>query len=364
MHSQVGIIVGAVASALFGLYVFVPDGGLRTFDDGLGRWQPMVWNAPAVAHSTSSEQKEESQFPLHPCYEEEVTDENQFQFIGHEDIMKRLQALSDLYGPEIWPLIPPQVPLSRVLQFHQAVVEILSILWPQVIIYLLPYLLDIVLAQKTCVLRKLQKLYKAEKHKNVELLAGQKSKESLDKEKIRDEDEEKRPTTSEQSEQERTETLDDARVNEDWVREIIVEGLRELLDDANASDDRVRAIVVEGLSELLGDAKANDERVRQIMVEGPSEHLGDAKANDEPVRQIMVEGPSELLGDAKANDDRVKEIRVEGPSELPDSEGLPEKRRRPGRRNSKRDHKLEAEKRKRKQAEKKAALAGVAEGSP
>ncbi len=319
MSSHVRIIVGAVVSSLFGLYVFVPDSGLRTCDYWLGIWQPMVWNAPAVAHSTSSEQKEESQFPLHPCYEEEVMDENQFQFIGHEDIMKRLQALSDLHGPEIGPRIPPRVPLSRMLRFHQSIVEIFSILWPQFIIYLLPYLLDIVLAQKACVLRKLQKLYQAEKHKNVELLAGQKSKESLDKAKNRDVDEEERPTTLEQSEQERTETLD--------------------------------------------DAKANDDRVRKIMVEGPSELLDDAKANDDRVRKIMLEGPSELLDDAKANDDRVRQIMVEGPSELPESKGLPAKRRRPGKRNSKRDHKFEAEKRKRKLAEKKAALAGVAEES-
>lgn len=275
MYSHAAIIFGAVASALFGLYVFVPNGGLRTSDYWLGVWQPMVWNASAVTHSTSSEQKEESQFPLHPSYEEEVMDENQFQFISHEDITKRLQALSDLHGPEFEPGIPSRVPLSRMRRLHQAVVEILSILWPHFIIYLLPYLVDIVLAQKTCALRKLQKLYQAEKPKNVELLAGQKSKKSLDKAKNRDEDEEEKPTTPDQSEQERTETLDDT----------------------------------------------------------------------------------------KSNGDRVRDIMVEGPGELPESKGMPAKRRRPGKRNSKRDHKFEAEKRKRKQAEKKAAMAGITEES-
>lgn len=259
MYSHAGIIVGAVVSALFGLYVFVPDGGLRTSDYWLGVWQPMVWNASAVTQSASFEEKEESQNPLHPSVEE-VMDENQIQFISHEHIIKRLQALSDLHGPEFEPSIPSRVPLSRMLRFHQAVVEILSILWPHFIIYLLPYLLDIVLAQKTCALRNLQKLYQAEKCKNVEPLTGQSSKESLDKAKNRDEDEEEKPTTSDQSELERTETLDDA----------------------------------------------------------------------------------------KANDDRVRDMMVEGPSELPESKGMPAKRRRPGKRNSKRDHKFEAEKRKRK----------------
>lgn len=276
MYSPAGIIVGAVVGAVFGLYVFVPEGGLRTSDYWLAVWQPLLWDASAVAHSTSSEQKEESQFPPHPSYEEEVMDENEFQFIGQEDIVEMPHTLSDLHGPEIGPRIPPQAPLSRMLRLHQAVVETLSILWPQLIIWLLPYLLDIVLAQLTCFLRKFQKLYQAgEKHKKVELLALQKSKESLDKAKNLDEDEENRPT-SEQAEHERAETLDDAN----------------------------------------------------------------------------------------ANDDRAKEVMVEGPSELPDSKGLPAKHRRPGKRNSKRDHKFEAEKRKRKKAEKKAALAGVAEESP
>lgn len=306
MYSHAGITVGAIASALLGLYVFVPDGGLRNFDYWLGMWQPMVWDAPAVVHSPPFEQEEESQFqlsssfkeeeatqfpffpsfeeeeatqfPLYPSFEEEeeeVMDENQFQFIGHEDIMERLQALSDLLGPEIGPRIPPRVPLPCMLRFHQAVVEKFSILWPHFIRCLLPCLLAIALAQKTCVLRKLHKLFEAEKHKNAELLAEQQSKESLGKTKARDEEEEK-PTTSEHLGQKRTETSDDA----------------------------------------------------------------------------------------KANDDQVKEIVAEGPSELPDAMGLPAKRRRPGKRNSKRDHKFEAEKRKRKQAEKNAALADVAEVRP
>lgn len=53
----------------------------------------------------------------------------------------------------------------------------------------------------------------------------------------------------------------------------------------------------------------------------------------------------------------------EGPSELPNSNG-PVKHRRPGKRNSKRDHKFEAEKRKRKRAEKKAGIVRPAGGVP
>ena len=47
MYSHVGIIIGAVVSALLGLYVFVPDAGLRTFDFWLSIWQPVVWDVPA-----------------------------------------------------------------------------------------------------------------------------------------------------------------------------------------------------------------------------------------------------------------------------------------------------------------------------
>lgn len=274
MFSHVGIIIGAVVSALLGLYALIPDGGLRTFDYWLSIWQPIVWDAPAAVYPPLFEQEEEDQFPLHPSFsEEEVMDENHFEFIGHEDIKERLQSLSDLLSPEIGPRIPPRAPHPRMLRFHQAVVEILSILWPHFIICLLPRLLVIVLAQKTCAFRKLQKPYEAEKWKNAEVLAGQKSKECLEKIKARDEDEEEKPITSEQK---RSETLD-------YV---------------------------------------------------------------------------------KFNDDQVKKVVAEGPSELPDAKSLPTKHRRPGKRNSKRDHKFEAEKRKRKQAEKKAALADVAEEGP
>lgn len=297
MYSNVGIIFCAVVSAILSIYVFVPDGGLRIFDYWLDIWQPIVWDVPAAVNSPSLEQAGESQYllywpfeeeeatqsPFYPSFEEEkaaefadyslfeddeVMDENRFQFISEEDIMERLRALSDLLGPEIGPRIPPRVPLSRMLCFHQAVVEILLILWPQFIACLLPCLLAIALAHKTCALRKLQKLYEAEKRKDAELLAVRKSKEYLDKTNAGDEDEEENRTTSEQLGQQKTETLDDA----------------------------------------------------------------------------------------KANDDRIKEIVAEGPSELLEAKGLPAKRHRPGKRNGKRDHKFEAEKKKRKQAEKKAAL--------
>lgn len=217
----------------------------------------------------SFEEEKATQFGVYSSFEEdEVLDENRFQFIGYEYIMERLQAMLDLLGPEIGPRIHPRVLLPRMLRFHQAVVEILSILWPHFIACLLPCLLAIALAQKTCASRKLQKLYEEEKRKNAELLAVQKSKEYLDKTNAGDEDEEERRTTSEQLGQKKTETLDDAI----------------------------------------------------------------------------------------ANDNQIKEIVAEGPSELIKAKGLPVKRHRPGKRNGKRDHKFEAEKKKRRQAEEKAAL--------
>lgn len=318
MYSQAGIVVGAIFSALFGLYIFVPDGGLRTSDYWLGVRQPMLLNASAVVtHFSSSEQKEEPQFQLHPSNEEgeeeeeEVMQENQFQFIGHDDIIQKPQAMSELHGPEISrACIPSQVPPARMLQFHQAIVEILTFVWPHLIICLLLYLLGIVMAEKICVFLKLQNLCQARKNKNVELLAGQKSKESLDEAKNRDKDEEKRAAP-----------------------------------------------------ESLDNAKANDDRVREIMFEEPSEMPDSeglpARRRDKDEKRPTASEKSEQPRTKTLNDNRVREITVEGEAELPDSNGLPVKHHRPGRRNSKRDHKFEAEKRKRKQAEKKAALAGV-----
>lgn len=287
MYSPAGIIVGAVVSALFGLYVFVPDGGLRPSNYLLGVWQSLVWNASAVSHSKLAEQKEEFQFALPPSYkeEDEVMDENQFQFIGHEDIMKRLQALSDLHGPEIGPRLPPRDPLSRMLRLHQAVVESLLILWPEFIIWLLPYLLDILLAQKICFLRKLQRLYQAGGKYN----------------------------------------------NDDRVKEVT----RSLKDDRRGAEKMKLDNATQKRADLAQSPRPSSS--------GPS--------LSPPNSQPLTSASSPSLSSSTAM--------VEGRSELPDSKGLPAKRRRPGKRNSKRDHKFEAEKRKRKQAEKKAALAGV-----
>ncbi|MCJ1347105.1 hypothetical protein MMC31_005326 [Peltigera leucophlebia] len=60
MYSHVGIIIGAVVSALLGLYVFVPDGGLQRFNYYLSIWQPIVWDAPpAVVRPSYHEEGKE-----------------------------------------------------------------------------------------------------------------------------------------------------------------------------------------------------------------------------------------------------------------------------------------------------------------
>lgn len=79
-YSHVGIIVGAVVSELFGLYVLVPDGDLRTFDDWLSIWQPVVWDAPAVVLPPSFQKEEASRLSLwlrSEGEEEEAMDEKQ-----------------------------------------------------------------------------------------------------------------------------------------------------------------------------------------------------------------------------------------------------------------------------------------------
>lgn len=191
MYSHLGIIIGAVVSALLGFYVFVPDGSLRMFDYWLSIWQPFVWDAPAVVQPSAFEQElarylQDAPVVQAPIFEEElarylqqeVIEVAPFQYIDNEEIIEKLQAASDVLGPVIGPQIPPRLgpslpPLP--IHFLWVVAGVIFNLWP----YFIFCLLIIALAQKTRDLRNLQTRHHEEKEGIAEQLR-QKTKEILE----------------------------------------------------------------------------------------------------------------------------------------------------------------------------------------
>ena len=181
MYSHVGIIISAVVSSLLGLYVFVPDAGLRTFDFWLSIWQPVVWDVPAILRLPSIDRVGANGLPLwlggvQNKQEEmiEISTEDLMERLHRLDnLLERLQGQSDPLGPEIGPEIPPPFepePLAHLVPLHEEVISLFFILCQYFVFFVLPCLIPIVLVQKTYALRKMRKLYEAEKCKNAELV--------------------------------------------------------------------------------------------------------------------------------------------------------------------------------------------------
>ena len=208
MYSHVGIIIGAVMSALLGLYVFVPDAGLRTFDFWLRIWQPVVWepiawDVPAILRLPSVDRTGANGSPLwlgvekkdegmmeDTSIEDFIERLRRLEGISNENFMEKLPAQPDLHGPEIAPVIPPfpfdPDPLAHLVPFHKGVVMVFFFLCQHFALFVLPCLIPIALVQKIYTSRKLRNLYEAEKRKNAELVEKLKSKEVQEKEKGRD----------------------------------------------------------------------------------------------------------------------------------------------------------------------------------
>lgn len=165
MYSHVGIIIGAVVSAILGFYVFVPDGSLRMFDYWLSIWQPVVLDAPVVIRRTPFEEE------LTRYLEEAALEVAQ---IRYEDIIEefrgQLQASSGILDPVIGPSqTPPQVdpyllpfPISSLWVVAKAFFSV----WPY-FIFCLPI---IALGRKTWELRKMQNRQREEKRDILEQL--------------------------------------------------------------------------------------------------------------------------------------------------------------------------------------------------
>ena len=191
MYSHVGIIIGAVVTALFGLYVFVPDGGLRTFEYWLSLWQPIEWDAPTVARPPFLENEGAHRSPLWLRVEEveeekKVMDRKKPRFTSEEEFMVRMRELADFHGLDIEPFLAPRIKPglhSRMLRFQEAVLVTFVVLWHHLafVPHLLAGLLAIALGQKSYALRKERNLYEVEKRKNEERLEEQRGKEALDK---------------------------------------------------------------------------------------------------------------------------------------------------------------------------------------
>lgn len=113
--------------------------------------------------------------------EEEAIDEKQLQDISNEDFTEKPRALSDPLRPKIKLPIHPKVepdPLPRMLPFHKGVVLIFFVPCQQFALFMLPSLIPLALVRKTYALRKMRKLYEAEKRKNADLREELKSKEA------------------------------------------------------------------------------------------------------------------------------------------------------------------------------------------
>ena len=118
----VGIIIFAVASALLGLYVFDPDGGLRMFNSLTSIWQSIMGNAPVILHPPFFGREMIEAGPFRP-----------FRYVNDEDIMECLQLLSKILGPVIGPPVPPRVehPIPPLpLRFLRAAIDAISGVWP------------------------------------------------------------------------------------------------------------------------------------------------------------------------------------------------------------------------------------------
>lgn len=181
MYSHVGIIIGAVVSAILGFYVFVPDEGLRIFDYWLSIWQPIVWDAPVVKQNTSFEEEMARYFQGIALDAAIIKYED-----SYEDLMRELHAPSETNDPFIGPQISPQalpyVLPPPIISLLWVVAEVCFGLWP----YFISCLTMIALARKTWGLHKLQIRLHGEKEDLSEQLR-QKTKERLEMANAREE---------------------------------------------------------------------------------------------------------------------------------------------------------------------------------
>ncbi|MCJ1348385.1 hypothetical protein MMC31_006617 [Peltigera leucophlebia] len=198
MYSHVGILIGAVVSALLGLYVFVPDGGLRLLYYLLSSREPIEWDVPAIMQPLFSEEGGELWLPSWVQKLVERTDwieDMERQGYSDEDITRMLRGQPAIDGP-IGPRYPPglelgppprvaarpeldQPPLSvprfdpdslpPIVPFPEGLALIFFALCQYFAPFVLPCLIPVALVHQIYALRKMRKLYKAEKRKAAKL---------------------------------------------------------------------------------------------------------------------------------------------------------------------------------------------------
>lgn len=275
---EVGIIIGAVGIALLGLYVFVPDGGLRMFDSLLSIWQPIMGNAPVILHS--------------PLFEQEMIKVGPFRYVNDEEIMESLQVLSEMLGPVIGPRIPPRVepfvpPL--LLRFLQAAIDAIFGVWP----YLILCLAIIALAKKTCDLLTLQKCSKEERG-NVSKQLEQANKKYLDMTKANEKQAEKIVILGDALKQDTKEHLDLTKANAEKDKKIVElsDALRQRTNEIIRATERqveLRILLGQKTEGYLDIKKSHDYLSTSIKQEN-QKLFNMTQAYDEKTKKAAVLG--------------------------------------------------------------------------
>lgn len=267
----VGIIIFAVASALLGLYVFVPDGGLRMFNSLPSIWQSIMGNAPVILHPPSFGREMIEAGPFRP-----------FRYVNDEDIMECLQLLSKILGPVIGPPVPPRVehPIPPLpLRFFRAAIDAISGVWPHLM--LMSFLANFTLAT-------LQK-FRDEEKRNVAKQLEQTNKKYLDMTEAKGEQADAILILDDKLKQV---TMDMKKPNEEKDKKIVE--LSDSLEQLKKENLRVTQAHSE-LGSLLGEKteaclhiKKDHDDLSDSLKQENQKHLDMTQAHDQKTQRLAV----------------------------------------------------------------------------
>lgn len=285
MYSHVGIIIGAVMSAILGFYVFVPDGSLRMFDYWLSTWQTVEWDAPVAINRSSLFEEKLAR------YVEEAALE--VAHLSYEDLIAELRASSGILDAINVPQDPPRVdhdPLPLPISSLWVVAGVLFSLWP----YFISCLSIIALARKTWDMRKLQHRQHEEKGDILEQLR-RKTKENLEMAKAHEEQAQKilaiEATTKSLGESYKDLEAEHSNVkSEKKDLETQIKSLKHNAEELHTNHDAAQAAIVklqsqltslQGESSKIKSAKGGLEQELNFL-------LDEAKQRDAELRQLQA----------------------------------------------------------------------------
>lgn len=268
--AEVGIILAVVASALLGLYAFVPDGGLRMFNSLPSIWQPIMKNTPVFSQPQFFEREMIDAGPFRPW---------PFWYVNDEEIMESLQLLSEILGPIIGPRIPPEIepPIPPLpLLFLQAAIDAIFGVWT----YIMTFLAMLVLAKNISDYDEKRKFSKdleqtnkgyldttktmEEQAEKIVILHNELKEVTMEMTKTNDEKDKKIVELSDELEQLETENL---RVTQNYSELGSLLGLKtkEYVHIKKAHDDLSDSLE-QGNQKLLDMTQAHDQKTQKLAV--------------------------------------------------------------------------------------------------